>query len=138
MNREILFRGKRPDNREWVFGSYRFYKHPELGVEKHFITEESCITGAQVIPETVGQLWIPSNGIRVFGGDLVTAICSPCGSRNKKERICQIIDTDTGFDISVLHNGEWWAYGFMDFSSIKVTGNIHDNLELNRKEVNYG
>lgn len=157
MNREILFRGKRVDNGEWVYGDLARYMDgsPMIMESSYFATRdflnededgnpiienEIALGGfVSVIPETVGQLWTPSNGIRVFGGDLVTAVCSPSGLRTaKRERDCKVIDSDKGFDIAVLHKGEWWAYGFMDFSTIKVIGNIHNNPDLLEKEVGRG
>ena len=131
MQREILFRGKRIDNSEWVYGHY--LTESGRGVDDcrdttiHFIKDKF---GTQtIIPESVGQRWIVSQK-EFFGGDLFTAICSISGSKQKAERICRVIDSDDGFDVAIWHKGEWYGYSLMDFTTAKIFGNIHDNPEL--------
>lgn len=146
MNREILFRGK-DANGNWHEGCLHKCCKQFDEVEKVFITAPTAsytdktwrwleeqgrgTVGVywEVIPETVGQLWIVNN-VNLFGGDLFEATCSVSGSDEKSTKICQVVDSDQGFSVSVWHNGEWWAYSFIDFTTIKLIGNIHDNSNL--------
>ena len=74
--REILFRGKRLDNGEWVYGGYHF-EHG-FGDPSHYIVEYSTF-GAftvnnliKVEPETVGQFtgMLDKNGDKIFEGEV--------------------------------------------------------------------
>lgn len=129
--REILFRGKRVDNGEWLYGylvkhngrCYIYYEEPD----------EMCQTGNwllnnEVIPETVGQFTglTDKNGTKIFEGDIViqhvreTRKGSPCLVEFRKGKfqahyISEIRFFDRYYDIN---------------SYTKNIGNIHDNPEL--------
>ena len=65
--REILFKAKRKDNKEWIFGN--------LAVEHNKTYIFDTVNGyleniKEVIPETVSQGTILKNGLKIFEGDI--------------------------------------------------------------------
>lgn len=68
--REILFRGKRLDNGEWVYGNYSFADC--FAKHQHYIFQNKAFEHA-VDPATVGQFTgLPDkDGTRIFEGDVV-------------------------------------------------------------------
>lgn len=121
--REILFRGKRADNGEWVFGYYGVFKpthqifvpftaEEEKENEGHFL---SAIGGLWfiVIPETVGQYTgqTDSNGKKIFEGDIM---------RNAGNVV------EFGVD-SFCINGDC---PLSLWTKTAIIGNIYDNPEL--------
>ena len=115
--RDILFRGKRLYNGEWVEGNYW-----EFCGDHNIMVPGNCI-GSRVDPSTVGQYTglKDKNGERIFEGDVLT------------------VDGEDGFfvlefqedtarfvmdgDSIVVDFDNFWSY------EVEVMGNIHDNPE---------
>lgn len=134
--REILFRGKRLDNGEWVEGFYVHIPCGRFGADEHMIQTvlENGKIGMlhDVDPSTVGQYSGLNDkiGKRIFEGDIVR-----CGTG----RICKVsffispgvsgfdLVPIGGFDVPPPHN---WSL----FADTEVIGNIHDNPESRKEE----
>lgn len=127
--REILFRGKRTNNGEWICGSLcatipsdeDFYTISYFDFEGYYIEEK-------VIPETVGQFTglTDKNGKKIFEGDIVKHfnvfdVGVDIGKVCWDDKYCQFYRTSN----SGMHN-----YRVGADCSYEVVGNIHDNPEL--------
>ena len=131
--REILFRGKRIDNGEWVKGYYS-YETDERSFELHLISDNKSVV-TEVVPETVGQYtgMKDKNGKKIFEGDIVRVLLD--------RHIDGVMDIGRVFYSGVV-------YGFLRTSKrysdvigrntpsisyneeCEIIGNIHDNPEL--------
>lgn len=144
--RENLFRGKRRDNGEWVYGSLF------VGFKKSYICPEAiamynfdgalCLGGfAEVYPETVGQYtglhdatkWenLPEkeqqeflrihkkedwNGKQIFEGDIL--------KWDSREWGCDHLDiANWDYELFNMRRTDWEEW-------CEVIGNIHDNPDL--------
>jgi uncharacterized phage protein (TIGR01671 family) len=114
--REILFRGKRVENGEWVEGFVRQYK----AETKYFIEESIEGRDWKVIPETVGQYTglCDKNGKKIFEGDIV---------RDCDGRIYDIKYFD--FEWIAEQPKSFWI-NIKHLKPCEIIGNIHDNPEL--------
>ena len=121
--REILFRGKRCDNGEWVYGNYGF--NDTFTAENHYIFQNKAWEFF-VDPDTVGQYTglTDKNGKRIFEGDIVEG-----GDFDAEEGYGVIRWEDGAFEVATetflgtFHENYWGK----DF---EIIGNIHDNPEL--------
>lgn len=136
MNREILFRGKRVDNGEWVHGKGLQQCKDELGNEivaiftdivksEKYIKKEGRYTlyYMPVKAETLGQYTglKDKNGKKVFEGDLLEV----ANRKRDKECIADVIFLDGAF---LLHFPNEDLLDIKEVSECWVViGNIHDN-----------
>ena len=141
--REILFRGKRTDNGEWIEGFYSAEEYDPYIEKIEYIPRIQIIgkcVSLGVIPETVGQYTglTDKNGKRIFEGDIVKCtdtindfefnavveFGNPNGEYNWGYQLKFISGEESNFDILCwVDMEETGAY-------IEVIGNIHDNPEL--------
>jgi len=125
--REILFRGKRTDNGEWVEG---WYVYGPKNTGSHFIVSYNAygtILWYEVDPATVGQYVGrgDKNDKRIFEGDIV----------EYQGRRYAIAHYD-GWAMYMLHGKTGGTNGmYTPLFDCIVIGNIHDNPELLEKEA---
>jgi hypothetical protein len=129
MNREIKFRGKRLDNKEWVYGFYIHYQGWHYIVTPEYFNEGCSDCGSPfavwhlVDIETVGQYTglKDKNGKEIYEGDIFHL-----GDINIKYIVEWI---DTGF--MGRQNGNTSSVGLEYWQDkIEVVGNIYENKEL--------
>lgn len=131
--REILFRGKREDNREWVEGSlsFEYGEATQDGNRKvdYRILGMRCDCD-YVIPETVGQYTglTDKNGKKIFEGDIVKDHESGLYGEVVFATAQDGFDGISGFMVDDINDGLQNYNGFWHF--VEIIGNIHDNPEL--------
>lgn len=136
MNSEKLFRGKRVDNDEWVYGYHATQSNHacferELKYTSFILKDEFMDWGLgglaeyEVIPETVGQFTglLDKNGNKIFEGDIVKCRSLEYGYTNKavyyNEDKARFVLSSLGTD-----------YDFGEYMTLEVIGNVYDNKEL--------
>ena len=132
--REILFRGKRIDNGEWVEGNDIMHET----VVGHLCLSNAGECWVSVDPETVGQFTglRDKNGKQIFEGDIVSQ------KRNGFETLYVAIFTDKDVGSCGCCYPSFDGIGFVfesakgtranafDLYPLEVVGNIHDNKEM--------
>ena len=133
--REILFRAKRKDNEEWVYGSlihvqdeinkdvdiYRIqpYKYEDTTLGKPF----------EVKKETVGQYINMKDikGNKIFVGDILEDCVGEKG----------IVEDEFGIRMELAFNDfDYFTQEDLISYEVKIIGNIYDNEELIKKVRN--
>lgn len=126
MNRKILFRGKKVDNGEWVYGYY-------IAVFSHSIVGNNGVA-FEVDLKTIGQYTglTDKNGKKIFEGDILKVPAFLYG----EEKICVCIynqensaDAIIGFGL-YMNNGYFSKYQDLvesdEWDEFEVIGNIFD------------
>lgn len=120
--REIIFRGKRLDNGEWVYGGY----DPMQGNHTIFDHESITHSAYEVDPSTMGQCTEKpdKNKKLIYESDIIAARFKSNHARQKF--ICKYNSNNARFEFDNGHV----SVGADDIYNIKIIGNIHDNPEL--------
>lgn len=156
MNREILFRGKRIDNCEWVEGVYFPSKDGDALICTNIVAgtpvdETGICIARSVDPDTVGQYTglTDKNGKKIFEGDIVVWTSKVmrlignytyCFDGYHEGDVLKVVCNEVGFMLDRLDdsipdvpNGSSKIdnYAFWFFHRLlEIIGNIHDNPEL--------
>lgn len=141
--REILFRGKRKTNSEWVYGGFCYENNngePLICPQYDFSVE--------VIPETIGQFigLLDKNGTKIFEGDIIKFCKYAFDYEEEKdwdieighikyENGCFVIDdiysSDGYNELSCVYAEISYCDGeYYKDCIFEVIGNIYDNPEL--------
>ena len=138
--REIIFRGKRIDNGEWVEGHYHYsnwYLPPSMKIvdTTYHILPVGHGDSHKVAPETVGQFTgkTDKNGKKVFEHDILQIFTVWADGTVEKAGVgviqwwehdqCYVLATKEGYHIDDFGN-----LGRPEY--YEVIGNIHDNRDL--------
>ncbi len=119
--REILFRGKRTHNDEWIIGSLHTEKFTD---DEEYLCCE--INQCDVYPETIGQYTglTDKNGKKIFEGDIVKY-------GNTINKVVFEQRNETAYFGVVMDDTETWHFCHLTSATgMEVIGNIHDNPEL--------
>ena len=140
--REILFRGKRFDNGEWVEGFYNHLPCGRFEADEHMIQTvlENGKIGMlhDIDPSTVGQYTglKDKNGNRIFEGDIIDASAEWWDASGPAGHSSPIIPVEwceyyCGFDPFANYDCDCGV--FIYANNCIVIGNVHDNPELLEK-----
>ncbi len=133
--RDIIFRGKRTDTGEWVYGAPAKDSHGEtVMVESVFECEEYNCRGANCLyvdENTVGQYTglTDKNGKKIFEGDVVNFKTTAYFFKN-----CRI-NYESQFARFCAIDNKGYEYPMDKTFNYEIIGNVFDNPELLRSDT---
>ena len=126
--REILFRGKRVDNGEWIYGDViQFPMHGIVRIIEQNSDNDGSYGDSEIDCDTLGQYTglTDKNGRKIFEGDIVTIRDSAEGV------LVEFIDGEYQCTNRIKY--KYYRHPleyYHDEPKYTVIGNIHDNPEL--------
>ena len=130
MNRKIIFRAKRPENNDWVYGDLLHPSCVSAGYEIHPYIRDRHACAHEVDKDTIGQFTglYDKNGREIYEGDIVLH------KTYHVEKSC-VVRFECGAFIVGYHEGSSTKRTPMLINkSCVLIGNIHDNPELIKEQ----
>ena len=132
--REILFRGKRTINGDWVYGDFVHGNERKSLRDSIFVydSETQSFNDYEINPSTLGQYTglTDKNGKRIFEGDIAKVL------QGKDKDIAYVGFENGAFMLypktGNIYERTLWSYWYNDWD-VEVVGNITDNPELLEK-----
>ena len=123
--REVIFRGKRADNGEWIEGSLLGIDWCDKPSTYSIAPNTPVSVFYSVIPETVGQYTglTDKNGVRIFEGDIVSLV-------KHDSLIYKVVYVPCRYELVNSKGVNCFVLDIYKSENIEVIGNIHDNPEL--------
>ena len=123
--REVIFRGKRTDNGEWIEGSLLGIDWCDKPSTYSIAPNTPVSVFYSVIPETVGQYTglTDKNGKRIFEGDIVSLV-------KHDSLIYKVVYVPCRYELVNSKGVNCFVLDIYKSENIEVIGNIHDNPEL--------
>ena len=119
---EVLFRGKRADNGDWVYGYLIHDKYCNVQVPYIGYLTIDGVEVVEVLPETVGQYTgFTANGIKIFDGDICKSLDGVFVVGWNKDK-CAFVMNFFDYPNEVLYMEEM-------LDDTEVIGNVFDNDE---------
>ena len=137
--REILFRGKRVDNGEWVYGYYAHLPSAAGAADIIYVPASDPDDSNHTVfvdPETIGQFTglTDKNGVKIFEGDIVRF--KHDGDFGEKiyyrNYAVEFINTYVTYGLRLRNRSIHFPFkqGTASQHDAEVIGNIYDNPEL--------
>lgn len=133
---EILFRGKRTNNGDWVYGDFAHGNERKSLRDSIFVydSETQSFNDYEINPSTLGQYTglTDKNGKRIFDGDIVKAQDEILGSPFCDGMIGKVVYDEAAYFVEPKDpmNSQWL---YDECAVYEIIGNIHDNPELLEK-----
>ena len=132
--REILFRGKRTINGDWVYGDFVHGNERKSLRDSIFVydSETQSFNDYEINPSTLGQYTglKDKNGKRIFEGDVAKVL------QGKDKDIAYVGFENGSFMLypktGNIYERTMWSYWYNDWD-VEVIGNVHDNPDLLEK-----
>ena len=123
--REVIFRGKRTDNGEWIEGSLLGIDWCDKPSTYSIAPNTPVSVFYSVIPETVGQYTglTDKNEVKIFEGDIVSLV-------KHDSLIYKVVYVPCRYELVNSKGVNCFVLDIYKSENIEVIGNIHDNPEI--------